>query len=136
MSLVVPNDGEIILLRMMLQDTANTDTFLLRLYKNNYTPDQSAVLTSFTEADFTNYAQKTISRGDWATPSTSGGVAVSTVSQQSWTCGASTNTVYGYYVVDSASTTVLWAERFSVSRSLADGDVINLDPSFTLSSAS
>jgi len=136
MPLVVPNDGELVLLRMMLKDASNSDTFLLRLYKNNYTPDQNSVLSSFTEADFTNYTQATIARGDWSAPSTSGGSGSTTAAQKSWTCGASTNTVYGYYVVDSGSSKVLWAEKFSVPRALINGDTINLNPAFTLSSAS
>ena len=40
-------------LRGTLLNTANT---YLRLFKNNFTPDPSNILSDFTEADFTGYA--------------------------------------------------------------------------------
>jgi hypothetical protein len=136
MALVVTDAGELVLLQKMLKNTSDTDNYILKLYKNNYAPAAGSVAADFTEADFTNYAAKTIARGDWAAPSTVSGSGQSTVAAQSWTCGASTNTIYGYYVIDSADgTTVLWAEQFGVSRALLDGDVLNLTPLFQLSSA-
>ena len=136
MALVVPNQGELQLLQKLLKNTSDTEDYLLRLYQNNYNPVEGSVLGSFTEADFTNYAQKTIARGDWAAPSINGSnKAESSVAAQSWTCGASGNTVYGYYIVGATSGVVLWAEKFSVSRVLGDGDILNVTPIFNLSSA-
>lgn len=133
--LVVPNEGELELLRKMLKDTADTEQYLLRLYKNNYDPVATTTLTDFTEADFTNYVSKTLNRSDWSTPSTNGsGAGQSSVSLQSWTCGASGNTVYGYYVVGATSGKVLWAEKFGTARALALYDVLNVTPVFTINS--
>jgi hypothetical protein len=42
-------------------------------------------------------------------------------SARSWTCGTTGNTIYGYWVANPTNT-VLWAERFAVSRVLANGD--------------
>jgi hypothetical protein len=135
MALVVPDLGEIELLTKLLINTADTEDYILRLYKNNYTPIAATVIGSFTEADFTNYAEKTIARSDWATPSTVSNKAESSVATQSWTCGVTTNTIYGYYVVGATSGVCLWAEEFAAARVLADGDILNLTPKFNLSSA-
>jgi len=135
MALVVPDLGEIELLTKLLINTADTEDYILRLYKNNYTPIAATVIGSFTEADFTNYAEKTIARSDWAAPSTVSNKAESSVTTQSWTCGATTNTIYGYYVVGATSGVCLWAEEFAAARVLADGDILNLTPKFNLSSA-
>ena len=103
MALVVPDLGEIELLTKLLKNTADTEDYILKLYKNNYTPIAATVVGSFTEADFTNYVDKTIARSDWATPSTVSNKAESSVATQSWTCGVTTNTIYGYYVVGATS---------------------------------
>ena len=135
MALVVPDLGEIELLTKLLKNTADTEDYILKLYKNNYTPIAATVVGSFTEADFTNYVDKTIARSDWATPSTVSNKAESSVATQSWTCGVTTNTIYGYYVVGATSGVCLWAEEFATARVLADGDILNLTPKFNLSSA-
>ncbi len=135
MALVVPDLGEIELLTKLLKNTADTEDYILKLYKNNYTPIAATVVGSFTEADFTNYVDKTIARSDWATPSTVSNKAESSVATQSWTCGVTTNTIYGYYVVGATSGVCLWAEEFAAARVLADGDILNLTPKFNLSSA-
>lgn len=136
MALIVPDEGEIELLTKLLKNTTDTEDYLLRLYKNNYVPSGTTTLTDFTEADFTNYAEKTIARSDWSTPTT--GVtnkAESQVSIQAWTCGTVGNTIYGYYVIGSVSGKVLWAEKFASTRVLEDSDILNLTPKFNLSSA-
>mgnify|MGYP006280979447 CR=1 FL=1 len=135
MALVVPDLGEIELLTKLLKNTTDTENYILRLYQNNYTPIGSTVVGDFSEADFTNYTEKTIARGDWAAPSTVATKAESSVTAQSWTCGATGNTIYGYYVVGSTSGVCLWAEKFAAQRILVDGDILNLTPKFNLSSA-
>lgn len=119
----------------MLKDALSTnEAYILKLYRNDYTPDDDSAPGSFTEANFTNYAAKTLTRALWNAAVTVSNKAESSYGStpQSWTCGASGNTVYGYYVVGATSTIVLWAERFSTSRVLADQDVLNLTPKFTL----
>ena len=136
MALVTPNEGELELLDKMLKDALSVDEgYTLKLYKNDYTPDQSSTGSSFTEADFTSYAAKTLTRTGWGAATTISNKASATYSaQQSWTCGTTGNTIYGYYIVAATSGKVLWAERFSSARTLANGDVLNLTPSITLNS--
>lgn len=133
--LVVTDEGELELLEKMLINTSDSENYSLRLYRNSYVPHSGSVLSDFTIANFTNYANKTIARGDWSTPVTNGSnKGQSTVATQSWTCGASGNTIYGYYVVGATSGKVLWAEKFDTPRVLANTDVLNLTPVFTLNS--
>lgn len=135
MALVVTDLGELELLRKMLKDTSDSEQYYLKLYKNNYVPVNSSVLGDFTEANFTNYVQKTIARTDWSEPTTNAsGSGESSVSVQSWTCGASGNTVYGYYVVGETSNIVLWAEKFDSARTLVNSSILNITPVFTTSS--
>lgn len=135
MALVVPDLGELELLTKLLINTTDTEDYIVRLYQNNYSPSNTTVVGDFTEANFTSYTAKTLARSDWASPSTVGTKAESTGTVQSWTCGATGNTVYGYYVVGSTSGVCLWAEQFVAARILVDGDVLFLTPKFTLSSA-
>jgi len=140
MPLVVPNEGEIELLKKLLINTSDSENYLVRLYNNNPILGNNTTLSDFTEATFTSYAQKTMVRGAsgncWATPTTNGSnQAESTGTVQSWTCGATGDTVVGYFVVGSSSAKVLWAEAFSSPRVLSSGDILNLTPAFNLTSA-
>lgn len=135
MALLTPNAGELELLDKMLKDALTTDeNYLLKLYTNNVTPDDNSVTASFSQATFTNYAGRTLTRTGWNSAATIGGKAETSygTGPESWTCGATGQTVYGYYVEAVTSGITLWAERFSTSRVLANGDVLNITPKFTL----
>lgn len=135
MALLTPSLGELQLLDKMLKDALSTDeNYILKLYTNNITPQDNDQAGSYTEATFTNYLARTLTRVLW-----NASVQVSSKAEtsygpgpESWTCGATGQTVFGYYVTGSGSSVVLWAERFSTSRVLADGDVLNITPKFTL----
>lgn len=135
MTLWTPNLGQLQLLDKMLKKALSTDEgYYLKLYQNNYTPDANSAPGSFTEATFTNYAVMTLARATWNASVIVSGAAQTSYgsSPLSWTCGASGNTIYGYYVVGATSGVVLWAELFATSRVLANQDVLNLTPQFTL----
>lgn len=136
MALYTGNTGELQLLDKLLRDTLSTDEdYILKLYRTDFTPSDLNDFNqaSFTEANFTDYAARTLTRNNWTTSVTNGSnKAESSYATQSWTCGATGNTIYGYYVVAETSFDVLWAERFATSRVLASSDVLNLTPKFTL----
>lgn len=137
MPLVVPDAGELKLLNTMLKLALSTnENQILKLYKTDVTPSASSAPGSFTEATFTGYAARTLTRSTWNSAVTVSNKAESSygTTPQSWTCGTTGHTVYGYWV--EAGGTCLWAERFSTSRVLASGDVLNITPKFTLSSES
>lgn len=137
MPLVVPDVGELRLLDTMLKLALSTnENHILKLFKSDSTPSADSAPGSFTEADFTNYAARTLSRSTWNSAVTVSNKAEASygAAPQSWTCGATGNTIYGYWVEGSTSGACLWAERFSTSRVIASGDVLNITPKFTLSS--
>jgi len=138
MALVVPDEGEKELLDKMLKDALSVnEDYVLKLFKNDFTPANTTSAGSLTEADFTNYVAITLTRATWNVAVTNGSNKAETsynTSPQSWTSGTTGNTIFGYYIIGATSTAVLWAERFATARVLSDGDVLNLTPKFTLNS--
>lgn len=135
MPLIVADQGELRLLDIMLKVALSTnENQILKLYQNNYTPTSAAAPGSFTEATFTGYAARTLTRSVWNTAVTVSNKAESSygTTPQSWTCGATGNTIFGYTVEASGKT--MWGELFSTARVLASGDVLNITPKFTLNS--
>lgn len=109
MPLLVPDVGEVNLLSRMVNKIATGDV-KLRLFKNNYTPVEAATAASFTQANAAGYAEQTLTGATW-TVATNAGVTEASYPERTFNFTAA-DTIYGYYVVDSAGTTVLWAERF------------------------
>lgn len=116
--IVVPSAGAVILLRRTLKTWAHIDsTYRLRLYTNNYAPTNDSVLADFTEAGPAGYAQIPLLQSEWQTPVVVGGIATSyygTGGVTFATSDPSPTTIYGYYVVDPDTNTVLWAQQFGV----------------------
>lgn len=142
--LLIPGEGTIQGLKDFL-GAAALENWTLKLYKNNHTPAESDTAASYTEADFTGYSSKTLTRdtssGHWATPTSvsptgawSGAtnVAESTYNSQSWSPTTS-QTIYGYFVVGATSTKCIFAELFASAKNLSNGDTLSLTPRFGLS---
>jgi len=108
MSVVIPNVGEVELLNKMLKD----EDLTLKLFKNNFTPDASTVIGDFEESDFTNYNSFALLKSGWSIDIVSGKAKAKYGTDPSWTCGATGNTVYGYWIEGATSVTLLWTERF------------------------
>jgi hypothetical protein len=136
MALVVPDVGEVELLKRLLYANAGSENWTLKLRTDAVTPAESDVAGTYTEATFTNYTTKTITStqaaGTWAVPSTATGTTSSTYGTTlSWTAGSS-QTITGYLVVGATSGTLLFAENFASSKPLSNGDTLNLTPKFEL----
>lgn len=132
MALVVPDVGEVELLKRVLYSNAAAEDWTLKLFKTNVTPAESDTASSYTVADFTGYSNKTLtssqSGSTWAVPTTSSGTTSSTYqTAQSWS-PSSSQTVYGYYIVGATSTVLLIAEAFASSKNLSSGDTLTLTP--------
>jgi len=110
MALLVPDGGEVILLSRMLNKAATGDV-KLHLYANNYTPVEGSLLANFTACSAAGYAVKTLAGASW-TVTTTTGTTEAVYAEQTFTFTAS-QVVYGYYVTDSAATSLLWAELFT-----------------------
>jgi len=90
----------------------NANGYKMHLFQNNYTPLITSVASDFTECTFGGY-----SGGIYLTSWSGGTIAFITPrafiyhADVVWTAtGASTNSVYGYYVLD-GSGVLRWAER-------------------------
>lgn len=135
MALVTPDEGQLELMaNMLITNAFSSYDYLIDLYQNNYTPVQSSTGTDFTIATFTGYSQMSASRSQWATPTTVSDQAFTECTENpfSWTCGATTNTIYGYLVRSSLTGKVLWAELFTTPVVLTNGAIIELNLQITL----
>jgi hypothetical protein len=142
MAFVTSNTGEKLLLDAAVGKVAAAN-LKLKLFKNDVTPGHESTTATFTEANFTGYAEITLTTTSWnaGVAGTGTGTALANkasidYAQQTFTMGVpgTTNTIYGYYITDTAGTTLLGAERFAASQSMAlSGDSIKITPKLTLS---
>ena len=127
MALNFPDSGENLVLEMIVNKTA-PQNLVLRLYRNNITPSDTDTTGTYTEAVFPGYAAITLTGASWNAAS---GGSIAYGAQQTFTCsGTSTDDIYGYYVTQASSGTLLYSERdgaapFAVRNS---GDNIKLTP--------
>lgn len=148
MALLISNEGEVQLLTDLMGG-GTLENWQLGLYHANITPSESDVAGTYTaqEASFTGYSRKTLTRSigssTWNTvvsqapsgsPAWSSEAAVAHTqygsSPQTWTCGASGDTIYGYFILGAISGKLICAEAFATARALANGDTLSLTPVF------
>jgi len=126
MALVFVNGGEDLALKALLNHTAGQN-LVLRLFRNDQTPVDTHTASDYTEANFTGYANVTLTGSSW---SVSGGLA--SYAQQAFTssAGSQNQNVYGYYMTQTSSGLLVYAERFTNGPyNIADnGDVIRVTP--------
>lgn len=100
----------------------------VRLFKNNYTPVEGSVAADFTTPDYNGYAAQVAA--NWTAAHTVGVKAQTEADPLifSHTAGATSNTIYGYFVQPANDATAVWyAERFATAVVLAvDGDALVL----------
>lgn len=133
MALLVPNHGEGDGLKAFLNHTAATDP-ILKLFKNNITPAETDTAATYTVADFTGYADITMTGSSWTV--TEGAPTNGAYAQQTFTAsaGSQNQPIYGYYVTRTTSGRIAWAERFSDGPYTVNnnGDNIKITPQITL----
>ncbi|MFZ7134348.1 MAG: hypothetical protein ACOWWR_18535 [Eubacteriales bacterium] len=111
MSLIVPDVGEVLLLKKALNHTAATD-LKLHIFTNDIVPDEDTVIGDLTEATAAGYAAITLTGTSFTIETDGSNNTTATYAEQTFTfTEASIN--YGYYITDSAGTGLLWVERFS-----------------------
>lgn len=89
---------------------ADSTSWIVRLYSNNYTPVAGSVAANFTECTFPGYAAQTGLTWTFNAGAASVKTIVSQLMNFISTAGGG-ETIYGYYV--QMSTTVLFAEKFA-----------------------
>lgn len=108
------------------------DDVKIHLFSNNVTPDKTTTLGSLTEmTGGTGYASVTVDATDF----TLGGVTANRGTLQaapiSFTMTASGDSIYGYYVTDTASADLLAVARFDDAPiSLSAGKTVFVTPIF------
>lgn len=132
MALLVPDVGENLALEMIVNKTA-AQNLVLKLFQSNTTPAEGDTAVTYTEATFSGYAAATLTGASWG--AASGGVIA--YAQQTFTHngGVTANSIYGYYMVQTTSGTLLLAERdgaapFTLTN---NGDNVKITPSITAS---
>jgi len=148
MALLVPHEGDVQLLNDLLGG-GSLENWQLGLFNSNITPAETDTASTYTvhEATFTSYARKTLTRSvgssTWNTPvsqAPSGAPPWSSRTQvghsqygsspQSWTCGATGEMIYGYFIVGATSGKLICAEAFAAPRTLVNGDTLSITPIF------
>jgi len=132
MTILVPNVGEEIALRYLINKTTTTRDLIYRLFATNVTPAETDTAGSYTEAAGGGYAAKTLTGASWTT--TQGAPTSADYAQQTWTfTGALTTnpTVYGYYVTRATDADLVLAETFTSFTPANNGDQILLTPKIT-----
>lgn len=131
MTLLVPQAGEVIALKAFLNNAAGQDQ-TLKLFATNITPSETDTAATYTEAAGGGYASKALAGVTWTF--TAAAPSHADYAQQTWTFTGvlTTNgTVFGYFVVQTTSGTLLWAEAFASFTPTNNGDQILLTPKIT-----
>jgi hypothetical protein len=133
MTLRIPNVGEGNMLEMIVNKTA-PENLVLKLFTSNTTPADTDTASTYTEASFTGYTAKTLTGSSWTV--TTGAPSEASYAQQTFasTANQTAASVYGYYVIQTTSTELMWAERFTDGPYTVtnDGDEIRITPKITL----
>lgn len=131
MALLVPNTGEVIALSLLVNKTT-PENLVYRLYATNVTPSETDTAATFTEAAGGGYAAITMTGASWTV--TGGAPSSAAYAQQTYTfTGALTTnaTIYGYFVTQATSGTLVLAEAFTSFTPATNGDNIKLTPQIT-----
>lgn len=110
MAFTTTDAGEVLLLRYMLNNTPATDV-RLHLYVNDVSVGESGTTGTVTESTAPGYSVKELVGSQW-TVATAGGTSSATYARQTFTYTTS-ESVYGWYITNQASSTLIWAERFA-----------------------
>jgi hypothetical protein len=111
-----------------------TRNLTLKLFTNDYTPQDTDTVDSYTEATGGGYAAISLLLGGWTlTTSSIAQVAYSQV-EFVFTGALTTNfDVYGYYVINPATGKFVFAERKTKFTPEANGEAIIITPTYQLS---
>jgi hypothetical protein len=128
MALVFPDVGENIVLEALVNKTA-PQNLVLRLYTSNTTPGESDTAGTYTEASGNGYNAITLTGASWGSAS-GGSIAYA---QQTFTFTGNLGNVYGYYMTQASSGTLVFAERFTDGpyNIVNNGDQIKITPTIT-----
>jgi hypothetical protein len=120
-STIVVNSGLILILQWAFgATTGEEEDFVLDLFSNNHTVAFTDTSAAYTVATFPGYAQVSVPRSSFGTPTASGGTGqvVSTV-DATYTCTGGTGQLcYGAYLRGAVSGTLIAAGNFNNARNM------------------
>lgn len=132
---IVVDTGLNYILDAALSGAAVNTTHYIGLFSNNYTPISSTVITNLTEVT-TKYTEGT--RPTWVEAGVSAKTITNTASPAVFTFNTA-ETLYGAFLSSSnvkggTTGTLISASKFSASRSMLIGDILNVTYTLTTSS--
>lgn len=132
MALLVPNGGEVIALNYLV-NKATPENLVLCLFKSNTTPAEGDVIGTYTEADFTGYANKTLAGASWTVTGGAPSTASFALQTFSSTASQTLQNIYGYFLKRVSTGDLVYAERFSDGPYPVtnNGDTINVTPNIS-----
>jgi hypothetical protein len=135
MAAITPTTGD----QAFLQSITNKQSsgnLVLRLFTSNTTPSKGDTLSTYTECTGSGYSPITLLGGSWTVSANEDGTATASYAAQTFTFTSGTAfSAYGYFLTNSAGTTVIWAERFSDGPYAipAGGGTISVTPNYSAS---
>lgn len=134
MALVLFTKGAQLIMSRALNKSATGD-LRLKLFKSNTTLTTATAIGDLTLADFTGYADITLTGASWGVTDAAPSVSSYALQTFTSTAGSQNQDVYGYVVTDAAGTTAIWGETFSDGpyNIANNGDKIEITPIFNLS---
>lgn len=129
--IVVPKQGRLTLASLLFLGGASPDVqWKLKLFKNDHTPGLNDLPGDYTESAFGGYTHVPFELADNTTPALSGNMARTLLTGEArvWTCAASPETIYGWYLTNEDEDVVLMAERYATPHVLGIGSVHTLYP--------
>lgn len=130
---VLVNNGEDRMLGLLVNKSGySVQNNTVRLFKNDVTPGETDTAATYTEATFTGYAGVSVASADWTLTPGAPSQAVSGGLEFTSSANQSAQTIYGWYMTENGSNTLVAAERFAASVSIsALGDKITLTVTLT-----
>lgn len=125
MPLILVNSKEVDLLTSLLKQNNQ----YLRLFVNDYTPVATSGIGDFTEMTTHSYSEKTVTASNWTIITSTIGATAQNI-EQTWSFTSDAAViVYGYYLIDSVSGDLIYAERFPNPQTVENaGDSIKITP--------
>lgn len=135
---LMPTEGLNYLLETSVRGGAALSSWYVGLFEANYTPLAADTAATFpgSATESTAYAEST--RQAYTTVAASGGVLTNTASKAAFTMNA-TKTIYGGFIASASAKSattgkLLSAAKFSASKAVESGDVLNITATMTLTS--
>jgi hypothetical protein len=110
MAVLFTQAGEQTALQNLVNSTA-PQTLVLKLYTNNVTPTELDVASNYTELSGYGYTSTTLIPGNFTFAQ--GSPTTATYPQITYTFTGAAGYIYGYFVVQQSSNTLMFANRFT-----------------------